>query len=81
MKDILSKICENKKIELEKTKQRCSFSSLEKILQNKNNRKFKELIINSQDKKNNNIIAEIKKASPSSGVIIKDYFPEIILNR
>ena len=78
MKDILSKICENKKIELEKTKQRCSFSSLEKILQNKNNRNFKELIINSQDKKNNNIIAEIKKASPSAGVIIKDYFPEII---
>jgi len=78
MKDILSKICENKKIELEKTKQRCSFSSLEKILQNKNNRNFKELIINSQDKKNNNIIAEIKKASPSAGIIIKDYFPEII---
>jgi len=78
MKDILSKICENKKIELEITKQRCSFSSLEKILQNKNNRNFKELIINSQDKKNNNIIAEIKKASPSAGVIIKDYFPEII---
>ena len=78
MKDILSKICENKRIELEKTKQRCSFASLEKILQNKNNRNFKELIINSQDKKNNNIIAEIKKASPSAGVIIKDYFPEII---
>ena len=77
MKDILIKICENKKIELEITKQRCSFSSLEKILQNKNNRNFKELIINSQDKKNNNIIAEIKKASPSAGVIIKDYFPEI----
>ena len=78
MKDILNKICENKKIELEKTKQRCSFSSLEKILQNKNNRNFKELIINSQHKKNNNIIAEIKKASPSAGIIIKDYFPEII---
>ena len=78
MKDILSKICENKRIELEKTKQRCSFASLEKILQNINNRKFKELIINSQDKKNNNIIAEIKKASPSAGLIIKDYFPEII---
>ena len=78
MKDILQKICENKKIELEITKQRCSFSSLEKIIKDKNNRNFKELIINSQDKKNNNIIAEIKKASPSAGVIIKDYFPEII---
>ena len=78
MKDILSKICENKKIELEITKQRCSFSSLEKILQNKNNRNFKELLINSHDKKKNNIIAEIKKASPSAGVIIKEYFPEII---
>ena len=31
MKDILSKICENKKNELEKSKKRCSFSSLKKI--------------------------------------------------
>ena len=78
MKDILSKICENKKIELEKTKQRCSFSSLEKIIQDKNNRNFKKLIINSQGEKNNNIIAEIKKASPSAGTIIENYLPEKI---
>ena len=36
------------------------------------------MIINSQDKKKNNIIAEIKKASPSAGIIVKNYFPEII---
>jgi len=78
MNNILNKICENKKKELELTKKKCSFSSLEKILQNIDNRKFKELIINSQDKKNNNIIAEIKKASPSAGIIVKNYFPEII---
>jgi len=78
MNNILNKICENKKKELELTKKKCSFSSLEKILQNIDNRKFKELIINSQDKKKNNIIAEIKKASPSAGIIVKNYFPEII---
>ena len=51
MKDILNKICENKKIELEITKQRCSFSSLEKLVQNKDNRKFKEVIFDSHNKK------------------------------
>jgi len=37
------------------------------------------LLVSSQLKKNNNIIAEIKKASPSAGVIIKDYIPENIV--
>jgi len=78
MKNILSKICKNKKIELEITKQRCSFSSLDKILQDKNNRNFKNLLVNAHKKENNNIIAEIKKASPSAGIIIKNYFPEKI---
>ena len=78
MTDILYKICENKKNELIESKKRCSFSSLQKILQDKKNRGFKNLLSNSQKQQNNNIIAEIKKSSPSAGVIIKDYFPENI---
>ncbi len=78
MTDILTKICEKKKIELEVSKQRCSFTSLEKIIQEKQNRGFKKLLINSQKKRKKNIIAEIKKESPSAGIIIKDYFPENI---
>ena len=78
MKDILTKICEKKRIEIEQTKQRCSFATLEKLLQNKENRRFKNLLINSHKERKNNIIAEIKKASPSAGVIIKEYFPENI---
>ena len=59
MTDILTEICEKKRIELKETKLRCSLSSLKKILKDKTNRGFKDLLINSQIKKNNNIIAEI----------------------
>ena len=78
MTDILTEICKKKRIELKETKLRCSFSTLEKIVQNKKNRGFKDLLINLQNKKNNNIIAEIKKRSPSAGIIIQNYFPEYI---
>ena len=78
MNDILEKICQNKKIEIEKNKARCSYSSLEKIMNNQKNRNFKELLYNSHKMKKNNIIAEIKKGSPSAGIIINDYSPENI---
>ncbi len=78
MKNILEKICESKKIELIKTKQRCSTNSLKKLIKNTKNRGFKNLLINSEKNKKNNIIAEIKKSSPSAGIIIKNYFPELI---
>ena len=78
MSDIIAQICEKKKIELELSKKRCSFSSLEKLIQEKQNRNFKQLLIKSQTEQNNNLIAEIKKASPSAGIIIEDYFPENI---
>jgi len=51
MTNILTQICEKKKIELEASKQRCSFSSLEKIIQEEKNRGFKKLLINSQKKR------------------------------
>ena len=56
MNNLLTQICEKKKIELKLSKKRCSFSSLEKLIQEKKNRNFKQLLINSQSKKRNNII-------------------------
>ena len=78
MKNILIEICNKKKEEIRKSKERCSFSSFEKILKDKRNRNFKELLINSSKKNKNNIIAEIKKASPSAGTLINDYNPDNI---
>ena len=64
MTDILNKICEKKRIELIESKKRCSFASLEKILQDKKNRGFKNLLVKAHKQKKNNVIAEIKQASP-----------------
>ena len=55
MKNIISQICKKKKIELDLSKKRCSFSSLEKLIHEKKNRGFKQLLTNSQIKKKNNI--------------------------
>ena len=78
MINILKKICEEKKKELEITKTKYSLSSLKKLLPEKTNRNFKKLLQYSQKNKKNNIIAEIKKSSPSVGEIIKNYIPEDI---
>ena len=78
MINILDKICENKKNEIINSKEKCSFSSLEKLYKESQNRNFLNLIINSQKESKNNIIGEIKKSSPSAGEIIKDYVPENI---
>ncbi len=76
MNSILKKICDHKRVEIEITKKKCSYSSLEKILNNKVNRNFKEVLINSEKNKKNNIIGEIKKSSPSAGLIVEEYYPE-----
>ena len=78
MSQILKKICDFKKKDIEKTKAKCSLKSLIKLLPEKSNKKFKNLILGSQKDRSNNIIAEIKKASPSAGELVKDYFPEDI---
>ena len=78
MTNILKKICDDKKKELEITKSKCSLNSLIKLLPERKSKKFKNLIINSQKYKSNNIIAEIKKSSPSAGTLIKNYNPENI---
>ena len=78
MLDILQDICLKKKEEVEFIKTNCSLTSLKKLLPNKKNRNLKKLVDFSQKNKKNNIIAEIKKSSPSAGEIIKDYYPDEI---
>ena len=78
MNNILNNICEQKKVELENVKLRCSLKSLKKLLPERNNRNFKKLIESCNLNKKNNIIAEIKRNSPSAGQIIKDYHPDEI---
>ena len=79
MSNILQKICENKSKELEETKKRCSFKTLEKLISSKlEKREFKDELISAQKNKTNFIIGEVKKQSPSAGEIISDYIPEDI---
>ena len=78
MNSLLTDICNRKKKEIEALKLKCSLKSLQKLLGNKQNREFKKLLKDSQQKEKSNIIAEIKQSSPSAGEIIKDYYPEDI---
>ena len=79
MSNILQKICEDKSKELEETKNRCSFKTLEKLISSKlEKREFKEKLVIAQKNKKNFIIGEIKKQSPSAGEIISNYIPEDI---
>ncbi len=79
--NVLKKIIEKKSKKIENLKKTISPSSLdESINSNRIFINFKEKIENNINENKFSIIAEIKKASPSAGVIIKDYDPVKIAN-
>ena len=74
--NILEKIIENKKKKIDFLKKSVSLENLKiKIDENKSFVNFKETIVNNEKKNKISIIAEIKKASPSAGIIVENYDP------
>ena len=79
--NILKKIINNKKNKINNLKKDISIDLLsQKIIENSTFIDFKKKIINNYKQDKISIIAEIKKASPSAGIIIKDYNPVDIAN-
>ena len=74
--NILEKIVKKKTEKIAYLKKNISLNSLDELInENKSFINFKEKIENNIKENKFSIIAEIKKASPSAGVIIKDYDP------
>ena len=79
--NVLEKIIKKKSEKIVNLKKTISLESLDKLIStNKTFINFKEKIENNIKESKFSIIAEIKKASPSAGVIIKDYDPVKIAN-
>ena len=79
--NILKKIIDNKKNKINNLKKDISIDLLsQKIIENSTFIDFKKKIINNYNQDKISIIAELKKASPSAGIIIKDYNPVDIAN-
>jgi indole-3-glycerol phosphate synthase len=75
-KNILEKIIKTKIEKIELLKKSITINSLkDKIDENKSFVNFKEKIEKNINNNKISIIAEIKKASPSAGIIIDDYDP------
>ena len=79
--NILEKIINKKRSKIQILKKDISVNSLnDKIINLKNYINFKERILNNINHNKISIIAEIKKASPSAGIIIENYNPVDIAN-
>lgn len=79
--NILEKIINKKRSKIKILKKDISVNSLnDKITNLKNYINFKERILNNINHNKISIIAEIKKASPSAGIIIENYNPVDIAN-
>ena len=74
--NVLEKIIKKKIEKIENSKKSISIGSLNELIEkNKTYINFKENIKKNVKENRFSIIAEIKKASPSAGVIIDDYDP------
>ena len=79
--NILEKIIKKKVVYIEQLKKTVDLSNLKDLISMNNSYlDFKEKISTNINKNKISIIAEIKKASPSAGVIINDYNPVEIAN-
>jgi len=76
MENILEKIITQKKEDLKKIKKENSLASItEKIKSTNNYLDFKKSLVNREQQNYVALIGEIKKASPSAGIIVKDFDP------
>ena len=74
MQNVLKKIIKKKKEDLEYIKKKNSLDSIDQKIKSTNNYlNFKKTLINNESQNNVSLIAEIKKASPSAGIIVTDF--------